>query len=203
MTFFALKFKEIRKFEKLTQQQFADKLGVSRNSIAQIEMGKNTPTTDLLLKILEMFFLTPNYLFDYEENNVSEIKHSKEYEPIKKEFDITEYLKLHSNFQTLYSTFCSLHLMVIELGYENSINSYIIEDVLSYEYLNMNSSKLYSFAQKKGFEKELIAKIKDASSYFIGYVMSHTMILHDDVFTDEDSFFESENNFKKIVKNIT
>lgn len=47
--------KNFRKHIGLTQKDFADKLGVSRATIAQIEVGNNNLSTDLLYKIKKVF----------------------------------------------------------------------------------------------------------------------------------------------------
>lgn len=64
---FAILFKDIRRKENLTQNQFADKLNVSRSAIAQIESSKNNPSRDLMLNILEKFNLSSDLRKDLEE----------------------------------------------------------------------------------------------------------------------------------------
>lgn len=55
-----------RKKKKITQEQLADMVGVSRQSINAIERGKYTPSTSLALKISEIFNTTVNKLFELE-----------------------------------------------------------------------------------------------------------------------------------------
>jgi putative transcriptional regulator len=43
---------EIRKFYKLTQQEFAEICGITRQSVNNIEHDKHTPSSDLVAKIL-------------------------------------------------------------------------------------------------------------------------------------------------------
>jgi len=45
------KLKEVRQLLQVTQQQLADEIGVSRQSIIAIESGKYIPSTILALKI--------------------------------------------------------------------------------------------------------------------------------------------------------
>ena len=52
---YSLIFKDLRRKEKLTQNDFANKLNVSRSAIAQIESANNNPSRDLILRILEVF----------------------------------------------------------------------------------------------------------------------------------------------------
>ena len=55
-----------RKRKKITQEQLASLVGVSRQSINAIERGKYTPSTSLALKISEIFNTTVNSLFELE-----------------------------------------------------------------------------------------------------------------------------------------
>ena len=55
-----------RKKKKITQEQLATMVGVSRQSINAIERGKYTPSTVLALKISEIFNTTVNKLFELE-----------------------------------------------------------------------------------------------------------------------------------------
>lgn len=52
---FNQKFTQIRKNEGLTQEQFAEKLGISRSSVAKIEANKQEITKNVREKILEKF----------------------------------------------------------------------------------------------------------------------------------------------------
>ncbi|MFY0591701.1 helix-turn-helix transcriptional regulator [Roseivirga sp.] len=58
--------KEERKKKKITQEQLATLVGVSRQSINAIERGKYTPSTVLALKISEIFNTSVNRLFELE-----------------------------------------------------------------------------------------------------------------------------------------
>jgi putative transcriptional regulator len=58
--------KEERKKKKITQEQLATMVGVSRQSINAIERSKYTPSTVLALKISEIFNTSVNSLFELE-----------------------------------------------------------------------------------------------------------------------------------------
>ena len=58
--------KDERKRKNITQEQLANLVGVSRQSINAIERGKYTPSTALALKISEIFNTTVNSLFELE-----------------------------------------------------------------------------------------------------------------------------------------
>lgn len=53
----------------MTQQQLAEAIGVSRQTINAIESGKYVPSTLLALKISELFGKTVNEIFRLEEKD--------------------------------------------------------------------------------------------------------------------------------------
>ena len=60
---FGDRMKEARKLNKMSQQELADILGISVNSIANYERGTSFPKEDYLYKIINILGLDPNYLF--------------------------------------------------------------------------------------------------------------------------------------------
>lgn len=59
---------------ELTQEQFAERIGISPKSLSLIEIGKNFISADVLNSICENMNVTPKSLFDfeyYERNNKS------------------------------------------------------------------------------------------------------------------------------------
>lgn len=56
------KFKEIRKHKNITQTEFGGKLGVTKQSIANIECGKNNPSIELISKLICNFNVNANWL---------------------------------------------------------------------------------------------------------------------------------------------
>ena len=59
-----LRIKELRKKENLTQDAFAEKLGVNRAVITQIERQKQLPTLTLVSKIAKFFDVAYSWLID-------------------------------------------------------------------------------------------------------------------------------------------
>lgn len=55
--------KELRKNKKLRQEDLADKLGVTRQTIIAIENNKYDPTLELAMKISEFFEMSVNDIF--------------------------------------------------------------------------------------------------------------------------------------------
>lgn len=58
------KIKKIRNDNSLSQEKFADMIGVSRQSIIAYEKGKTIPQTDVLIEICKKFNLNLNYFVD-------------------------------------------------------------------------------------------------------------------------------------------
>ena len=57
--------------DEMTQQQLAEKVGVSRQTILAIEAGKYSPSLELAFRIADAFGVEINEVFGYEakENN--------------------------------------------------------------------------------------------------------------------------------------
>lgn len=56
------RIKELRKRLNLTQQQFADRLGIKRNTIANYEIGRNAPVDTVLSLICREFNVNEEWL---------------------------------------------------------------------------------------------------------------------------------------------
>jgi len=50
---------------EMTQQQLADKIGVTRQTVLAIESGKYSPTLELAFKIAAVFEVTLDEVFQY------------------------------------------------------------------------------------------------------------------------------------------
>ena len=56
------RIKELRKSLGLTQQEFADKIGLKRNSVASYEIGRNIPMDAVILSICREFNVNEEWL---------------------------------------------------------------------------------------------------------------------------------------------
>ena len=56
------RLKQCRKELELTQQQVADKLGLTRQAYTWYEQGKRTPNNEMLCKIADFFHVSTDYL---------------------------------------------------------------------------------------------------------------------------------------------
>ena len=59
------KIKELRKQHKLSQEELADAVGTTRQTITSIEVGKYTASLPLAYKIARYFGLTIEEVFDF------------------------------------------------------------------------------------------------------------------------------------------
>ncbi len=58
-----------RAIVRMTQQELATRVGVSRQTINAMELGKYIPSTVLSLKVAKVFGKTVNDIFQLEEND--------------------------------------------------------------------------------------------------------------------------------------
>ncbi|MFZ2633012.1 MAG: helix-turn-helix transcriptional regulator [Desulfosalsimonadaceae bacterium] len=62
---FGRRIQEIRKRQKLSQEQIAEKAGISSNYLSRIECGKENPTLDMLIKLGEALTTEIWEMFDF------------------------------------------------------------------------------------------------------------------------------------------
>lgn len=61
-----LKIQELRKKQGLNQSELAEKIDVSRQAVSKWELGETVPDTENVLKLCELFSVTPNEFFGIE-----------------------------------------------------------------------------------------------------------------------------------------
>lgn len=61
------KIKEKRLERQLTQEQLAEKIGISPKSLSQIELGNNFVSAENLELICKALLITPKVLFDFDD----------------------------------------------------------------------------------------------------------------------------------------
>lgn len=125
--------KYIRKIANLTQKEFADKIGISRNALINYEKGKRVPPIDVLFSISKAFNVSVDEItglnYDVASSgerpyNYSEICHSEHLDTI------TEDLSLDSAF----------HLILKELNCDFSLM-----DKLDYEFFETSLLRYAKF----------------------------------------------------------
>lgn len=64
----------LRKSKNLSQEEIADRLGVSRQAISKWENGQALPETANIMKLCEILEVTPNELLGYEEHKAQTVE---------------------------------------------------------------------------------------------------------------------------------
>ncbi len=59
---FEEKLRTLRNRDRLSQKQLGDMLGIHRSHIGKIEQSQKTPNAAMILKIADIFEVTPNQL---------------------------------------------------------------------------------------------------------------------------------------------
>ncbi len=70
---FGERLKILRKGQKLTQQELANRLGVAKSVVSYYESGDRFPSYDVLIKIARTFHVTTDYLLDIERNRTIDV----------------------------------------------------------------------------------------------------------------------------------
>ena len=88
-----IRIKLVRKSNSLTQLNFANKIGLTRDMVTKIELGKSTPTYETLLNIVNEFPINANWLLtgNGEMHNVSTI--IEEVGTVKDSSELISYMK--------------------------------------------------------------------------------------------------------------
>jgi transcriptional regulator with XRE-family HTH domain len=85
------RLEKIRRELKLTQQQFADKLGISKGTISKVEKNKGSFSSEILCKLLVDFNVNLNYLLGGFSPMFLNENHKKSDEQLFREFQ--EFMK--------------------------------------------------------------------------------------------------------------
>ena len=97
------RIKDLRKIKGLSQEIFAEKIGIATKTLSSIETGNAFMTSQTLEKILEILDITPNELFTFPEQMTNDDMYSyilKKLEFVKND---KERLKIFYNFaKSLY-----------------------------------------------------------------------------------------------------
>ena len=129
------RIQQLRKERELTQEQLAEKLNVSQNTIAKIESGLRRPSIDFLLEISFFFNVSTNYLvFGVHAEDVEDEKYrlllNKEYqfcmknaERIQKKANKIYEMVTSNRKQILTDNSCAFH--ILEDGCREYIEKYL------------------------------------------------------------------------------
>lgn len=70
---FGEKLKELRKAQKLTQRELAERLNVAKSVVSYYESGDRFPSYDVLIKISRTFHVTTDYLLGVERKRMIDV----------------------------------------------------------------------------------------------------------------------------------
>jgi transcriptional regulator with XRE-family HTH domain len=67
-----MRLKELRKQNKMTQQEVASRIGVSRSTVAMWETDQNEPDNQTLLQLAMLFNCSVDYLLERSDNRIDD-----------------------------------------------------------------------------------------------------------------------------------
>ena len=70
---FGTKLKELRKQHGLTQQQLADRVGVTKSVISFYELKERAPSPEVLTKLSYIFHVSTDYLLGIDRNKTIDV----------------------------------------------------------------------------------------------------------------------------------
>ena len=70
---FGIRLKELRKQNGLTQQQLAERIGVTKSVISFYELKERAPSHDVLMKLSYIFHVSTDYLLGIERNKTVDV----------------------------------------------------------------------------------------------------------------------------------
>lgn len=67
------RIKELRNARKMTQNEFADRINVTKSMVSAYENGTRLPSYDVLIKIVRLFKVSTDNLLGYSEKSVVDV----------------------------------------------------------------------------------------------------------------------------------
>lgn len=67
------RIKELRNARKMTQNEFADRINVTKSMVSAYENGTRLPSYDVLIKIARLFKVSTDNLLGYSEKSVVDV----------------------------------------------------------------------------------------------------------------------------------
>ncbi len=165
--------KKIRKENNLSQEDLADKLGVSRQSVSKWESKQAYPEMDKVLQLCKMFNLNIDDLLNQDINDVNNKKQVKNninkyiddfFNYITKTINMFSQMDFKSKLKCIFEQLVIGVLLFLILMILGSFLSYILENILSF----MNHGKAYY----------IIFNIFESIYYIICFVFFLIVILH-------------------------
>lgn len=144
------RIKEIRNYLECTQNLFANRLGISRSHISNIENGKENPSSSLVRLISAMFHINEDWIWTGEgQMKVNEIKATEEVNE-NLEYNFKLYKQLISIAHTVPKKEIYVHLFACLLTISCSDSYYYTNDLNTkqgFEFLEYTDNMFQSIAQ--------------------------------------------------------
>ena len=159
--------KKLRKNHSLTQEQFAETLGVTVGAVYKWEAGLSTPEIKLIVEIADLFEVSIDALLGYEQqkDNIDTLIENMKQYMLEKNFREAELeaqkalKKYPNNFAVVYSSAYMYQLKFMEEKSENAMEQ-------SNELFHKSISLLYQNTEKSINEASILNRI--AENYLIG-----------------------------------
>ena len=114
------KILKLRKEQGLSQEAFAEKMGVSRQSVSKWESGTAVPDTEKILAMSELFGVSTDYLLKGEEAPVPETKEEEKVE----EKEVVTKVKKKSKAKIIISVILVLAILIPAIAIPAHYGSY-------------------------------------------------------------------------------
>ena len=167
------KLLELRKKEGLSQEELADKVDVSRQTVSKWEAGQTTPEMEKLLELSKLFNISLDELTG---NEVEKKDNNEEAKPTKKKHIILKVilviLAIYGIISLLKFILLTRHHLIVDSFNEES---YVVsEQIVMYdEEAPVNPSYIYVYVKKDGdkyIEEQYHEMSEDALPFDITYV---------------------------------
>ena len=185
------KIRELRKSKSLTQLEFAGMIGIKRNSLTQLELGKSKPTYEILEKIVSVFGIDANILFDFESDNHPDVSDNNSAHNAVKRLNPAS--NVHFNFYGRLNALKSVLLNLVDYEKLESLQSEINK---TSNYINHYHSQFVDIMINE--IEPLPPHVKDYKQFKLKH-KNEIQSFHNLITTYEDALIQLENANKTFA----
>ena len=95
------RIKDLRKARKMTQAEFASRLGVTKSAVSSYENGTRLPSYDVLIKIARIFRVSTDNLLGYSSKSVIDVTGLTQKQINTIQDVVTTYQRCNSLYRTM------------------------------------------------------------------------------------------------------
>ena len=117
--------KELRKEKNITQEELADKMGVSRRTVSRWETGSNMPDMDILIDISDFYEVDLREILDGERKDVKMDSETKETVLKVTEFNNEEKAKVLKNLHVVFIVSMVVLIILILSQFIDDMNDHL------------------------------------------------------------------------------